>query len=40
MSDEQALEKWEDYLLNNYLNEDLEDEIEQKWAYEEDQIDY
>lgn len=40
MNDEQALEKWEDYLLNNYLNEYLEDEIEQKWAYEEDQINY
>jgi hypothetical protein len=28
MGDEQALEKWEDYLLNNYLNEDLKDEEE------------
>ena len=36
MNDEAMLERWEDYLLNNYLNENLEDDIETRWAYEED----
>lgn len=40
MDDERALERWEDYMLNNYLNENLEDDLEARWAYEEDQIDY
>lgn len=39
MNDEQALDKWENYLLNDYFNEETktsEEIIEEKWAYEED----
>ena len=41
MGDEQALEKWEDKFLNDYLEDDTKFlDSEARWAYEEDQIDY
>lgn len=42
MNDEKVLEDWEDSLLNKYLDDEttsVEKQIEEKWAYEEDQID-
>lgn len=39
IDDEKKLEKWEDYLLNNYLDENSKN-AEEKWDYQEDYIDY
>ena len=40
--DDRALERLEDDLLNNHLDEepDIYKQIEKKWAYEEDRIDW